>query len=258
MASVIHPGRLRWHFAWAVALLGTGCYAFFLMVTFMGGLGLLAGLVGDWQAVAVAVAAVLPWYWAMGRYGTRTVPVFVPATFACGFSVLALNGGPWLTAGIPGAVALVLFGALMAGWPRQDSRQTFLSAPRPVAAWLLLGALLALAVWSAGAAAGVATAQEDGPPVTVSQDPRDVEGEALVNTMCWRIPACPASIIFLGPMIVAGMSFSLGAREPLLLGGIAAAVFIALLVVAFPNPFLFVVLGGSVAAAVIIWTFMRR
>ena len=253
MAGVIHPGRLRWHFAWAVALLGAGCYAFFLMVTFVGGFGLLAGLVGDWQAAAVAAAAVLPWYWAMDRYRSKTVPFFVPVTFACGFSVLAWHGGHWLTAGIPGAVALVLFGALVAGWPRRDAPRPFLSASRPVAALLLLGALLALAVWSVGAA----TAQEE-TPVPVSQEPRDAEGEDLVNTMCWRVPACPASIIFLGPMIVAGMSFSLGAREPLLLGGIAGAVFIALLVVAFPNPFLFVVFGGSVLAAVLIWTFMRR
>ena len=64
----------------------------------------------------------------------------------------------------------------------------------------------------------------------------------LAETLCWRIPACPMSLIFLLPLVAVGMSFSLGLRNPFALTGLAFFVMGAMLLLANPNPFLLVVM----------------
>ena len=107
-------------------------------------------------------------------------------------------------------------------------------------------------VYGSRSASGEAATAEcvDGPALSENED-------EFIRRLCWRLPGCPASAVFLAPIIVAGFMLSAGVRHPAGLLGAAVAAYGVAAVFLLPNIFtlIFTLLGAG--SAVIIWRMMR-
>ena len=75
--------------------------------------------------------------------------------------------------------------------------------------------------------------------------------------LCYRLPGCPGSLVFLAPLVVAGTLFGFGVRSAPLLLGAGTIVYFSLGVLLMPSVwiYLFTLVGGG--ACVLLWRVLR-
>lgn len=89
-------------------------------------------------------------------------------------------------------------------------------------------------------------------PLPLKEDPNP-----WVEKLCWRLPACPLSIVFLSPLIAMGAVIQAGSRNPALIGLAGGAAFAGFMILLDPNPFAFFTMGLVVLASFLIWRLAR-
>ena len=90
------------------------------------------------------------------------------------------------------------------------------------------------------------------PPLPLSEHP-----DPFVRQLCWRIPGCPLSIIFLAPLIAVGSVIKAGGRHPALLGGTFFGVLCGGFVLLDPNPFTIVIMLAVAGSSFVLWRLLR-
>ena len=78
----------------------------------------------------------------------------------------------------------------------------------------------------------------------------------LARRLCHRFPGCPASLVFLMPVVAGIVVFSL-TRHPALTLAVGAGVYVTLGALLMPNPFIFVFFVLMMGASVLIWRLVR-
>ena len=78
----------------------------------------------------------------------------------------------------------------------------------------------------------------------------------IARDLCWRFPGCPASLVFLVPVIVGGIILSITRHPALTLGG-GAVVYMILGTLLTPNVFVYLFFGLAMGAAVLLWRVTR-
>ena len=93
--------------------------------------------------------------------------------------------------------------------------------------------------------------------LTIAPAPLSEHENKFVREFCGRIPGCPASVIFLAPVIALTAAFLAGSKNPALLLGIGGGTMSLFMVILDPNifTFLFVALVGLMS--VVLWKFFR-
>ena len=79
----------------------------------------------------------------------------------------------------------------------------------------------------------------------------------LVQKMCWRIPACPLSIIFLAPLIMVALVVKAGGRHPAVITLAGGGTFAGFMVVLQPNAFSFILVGVVGLASLMLWQMVK-
>ena len=75
--------------------------------------------------------------------------------------------------------------------------------------------------------------------------------------MCWRIPACPLSILFLAPLIMVGVVVKAGGRHPAIITLAGGGTFAGFMVVLQPNAFSFILVGVVGLASLMLWQMVK-
>ena len=92
---------------------------------------------------------------------------------------------------------------------------------------------------------------------TVKPHPLNDSENEFVRTICWRIPGCPASVLFIAPVVSVVAVFAAGGRHPALLLFIGGGMFGLFLVLLLPNIFTFLFVGAVGVCTLLLWKFLR-
>jgi len=79
----------------------------------------------------------------------------------------------------------------------------------------------------------------------------------FIRTFCGRVPGCPASVLFLGPIVSMVAVLGMGGRNPAIILGIGSMVLIIFMVMLGPNIFTFVFIGLAGLMTLMLWKFFR-
>ena len=114
-------------------------------------------------------------------------------------------------------------------------------------------------------AVGIALSGGLGAPLASADEHREIvaplpisdHDNPLVRQMCWRIPACPLSILFLAPLIMVGVVVKAGGRHPAIITLAGGGTFAGFMVVLQPNAFSFILLGAVSLASLMLWRMVK-
>ena len=104
---------------------------------------------------------------------------------------------------------------------------------------------------------GAPLASADEPREPVAPLPISDHDNPLVQKMCWRIPACPLSILFLAPLVMVGAVVWAGGRNPAIITLAGGGTFAGFMVVLDPNAFSFILLGAVSLASLMLWRMVK-
>lgn len=79
---------------------------------------------------------------------------------------------------------------------------------------------------------------------------------ALAKKLCYRLPGCPPSLVFLVPLVVAAGLMGAVRNVGIALGGGAIA-YLVLGTLLMPNPFIYIFFVAAMGAAVLLWRMVR-
>ena len=117
---------------------------------------------------------------------------------------------------------------------------------------VLLVAMTVMAAYLSGPLASADEHREPVEPLPISD-----HENPIVQKMCWRIPGCPLSIIFLAPFIMVAVVVKAGGRHPAIITLAGGGTFAGLMVVLQPNAFAFILVGVVGLAALMLWQMVK-
>lgn len=140
--------------------------------------------------------------------------------------------------------------------------------PRKRLAWIALAVIVAFALGYGYAYAiygdtypgKVKPAAAQGfeePPKANNPLPLNDSDNPFVAKMCWRLPACPLTILFGAPLVMVAAVWSAGGRHPALLIMSGAATFFGFMVLLQPNPFTVIAMGLVSIGGFLAWRTVR-
>ena len=88
---------------------------------------------------------------------------------------------------------------------------------------------------------------------TVEPYPISDHEDPFVRKMCWRLPACPLSTIFLAPLIMVAVVVKAGGRHPAVITLAGGGTFAGCMVLLQPNAFAFILVGAVGLASLMLW-----